>query len=206
MSYKRVIRAEDATPLARLEDYLQTQPSHQPARSATPGQTDPSQEASYAEGYEAGFRQGLQTVLANEQSRIAAFEADLRALTQRVESAVELWFQKAEQSLIRLAKEAARRIVCEEIQLRPEVIETIVRDALRHAGETTKVRVRVNPFDLPTLEQKKEELLAACANIQGIEIVGDESLSRGSTIVETEGGLIDATVESKVDALLGEAA
>lgn len=206
MSYRRVIRAEEAVSLARLEDYLKDQGTRSPSRGASPHAAPNQETASYAEGYEAGFRQGLQTVLANEQARIAAFEADLRALTRRIESAVELWFQKAEQSLTRVAKEAARRIVCEEIHLHPEVIEAIVRDALRHAGEATKVRVRVNPFDLPTLEQKRDDLLAACANLQGIEIVGDEGLSRGSTIVETEGGLIDATVESKLDALLGEAA
>lgn len=160
----------------------------------------------YAEGYEAGFRQGLQTVLTNEQARIAAFDSELRALVQRVEQALELWFQKAEDGLARLAREVAKKVVTSEIEARPELITPIVREALGYAKDATSVRIRVNPFDLPTLEEKRNELLAACAGIQGIEIVGDDALSRGSTMIETDGGVIDATVETKLDHIFREEA
>lgn len=204
LSSKRVYKQGESVSFANLEEFLKQAPgapSRRPAGEMHPRTSSHLHESSYAEGFEVGFQQGLQTVLANEQARIATFDAELRALVRRVEQALELWFQKAEDSLARLARAVARKVIATEIEARPELITPIVREALGYAKDSTSVRIRVNPFDLPTLEERRSELLAACAGIQGIEIVGDESLSRGSTIIETEGGVIDATVESKLDNL-----
>lgn len=200
MSSKRVYKRGEKIPTSTLEEFLRQHGAESCASSlAGPHGGQALHAGGYSEGYEAGFRQGLQTVLTNEQARLAAFDAELRALVRRVEQAVELWFQKAEVGLARLAREVAKKVITAEIESRPELITPIVREALGYAKDATNVRVRVNPFDLPTLQEKRNELLAACATIQGIEIVGDEALSRGSTIIETDSGVIDATVETKLD-------
>lgn len=200
MSSKRVYKRGEDVPTFGLEEFLRQHGAESCASS--PAGSDGGEAlhvGAYAEGYEAGFRQGLQTVLTNEQARLAAFDAELRALVRRVEQAFELWFQKAEDGLARVAREVAKKVITAEIEAHPDIIATIVKEALGYAKDATSVRIRVNPFDLPALEEKRNELLAACASIQGIEIVGDEALSRGSTIIETEGGVIDATVETKLD-------
>lgn len=206
MSSKRVYKRGEEVPTFSLEEFLR---QHGGESASAPTGTHGGHAVhtgGYAEGYEAGFRQGLQTVLTNEQARIAAFDSELRALIRRVEQALELWFQKAEDGLARLAREVAKKVITTEIEARPELIAPIVKEALGHARDATNVRIRVNPFDLAALEEKKSELLAACASIQGVEIVGDDALSRGSTIIETEGGVIDATVETKLDQIFREEA
>ena len=207
MSSKRVYKQGDRVHAFSFEEFLkQHGATGRPVAGSETlgGQT--MHRGGYSEGYEAGFRQGLQTVLSNEQARIAAFESELRALVQRIEQGLELWFQKAEDGLARLAREVAKKVITSEIEARPELITPIVREALGYAKDATTVRIRVNPFDLPMLEEKKNELLAACAGVQNIEIVGDDVLSRGSTMIETDGGVIDATVETKLDQFFREEA
>jgi len=54
--------------------------------------------------------------------------------------------------------------------------------------------------------ERKELLMQACHSVHEIEFVGDETLSPGSTIIESESGVVDASVESKLRLLLPEEA
>lgn len=156
----------------------------------------------YAKGYEAGFQIGWQEAYRQQQERISAFQRDLQALITRIESAMSLWYQKAEYGLATLARELSEKIIHEELQLNPEKIRTIVREALRTASSGLSARIRVNPYDLPALNANPEDILSASAGIRQLEIVGDETLSRGSTIIECDNGIIDATVQAKLSNLL----
>ncbi len=156
----------------------------------------------FAKGYESGFQQGWQNAVQQQQENRNALRKDLQAMIQRIESAMSLWYQKAEHGLITLAREIAEKIILEEIQLNPQKIRTIAKDALRNVSAGTSVRIRVNPFDLPALRANREDLLASSAGIQQLEIVGDETLSRGSVLIECDNGIIDATVQAKLDNLL----
>ncbi|MBL1148621.1 MAG: hypothetical protein AKCLJLPJ_00499 [Fimbriimonadales bacterium] len=163
-------------------------------------------EEAYAAGYAAGFPHGVQQALEREGQRLADFDHQLRDLIGRIESAVSLWYQKAELSLADLGLEIAKRIVNEELTVRPTAILTIVRDALGHVEHSASVKIRLNPFDLHTLEEHRDELHTLAGGISNLELVGDEQLSRGSVIVESQFGTVDATVETKLDQLRNEAA
>jgi flagellar biosynthesis/type III secretory pathway protein FliH len=155
----------------------------------------------YARGYESGFQQGWQNAVQQQQEKWDSFRKDLQALIARIESAMALWYQKAEHGLTTLARDIAEKIIQEELQLNPQKIRSIVKDALRNVSSGFSARIRVNPFDLPALHAHREDLLASSAGIQQLEIVGDETLSRGSVLIECDHGIIDATVQAKLNNL-----
>ncbi|MCH8273671.1 MAG: hypothetical protein IH851_02670 [Armatimonadetes bacterium] len=161
----------------------------------------------FVDGYETGLRQGAEETKAQNRERLDRFSADLRAVVDRIERAMDLWYQKAEHGLSVLSADIAKKIVSRELETRPDAVLEIVREAVGRVRNAVSARVRVNPFDLPALEERKEDVCASAGSVSEIEMVGDDTLSRGSVIIESESGVVDATVESKLDHIIeGEAA
>jgi flagellar assembly protein FliH len=82
-----------------------------------------------------------------------------------------------------------------------------VRNALRRVVDTGKVRVRVNAEDLETVRASREELATLIDGIENLEIISDRRVGAGGAVVETEGGTIDARIEtqlSEIATLLNE--
>ncbi len=160
----------------------------------------------FSEGYQAGFAKGIADSQEQNQLRLDLFSKELSSLIDRIESAMNLWFQKAETELSSLAADIAVRVVAEELAIRPSAILAIAREALLEVTESSTVHIRVNPFDLHTLEDNKESLINASSSVRNFTIAGDESLTRGSVVIEGENGIVHATVESQVESILREAA
>jgi flagellar assembly protein FliH len=161
-------------------------------------------EEAFATGYEAGFASGAADAREFESARLNQFGDELRAVVQRIEAAMELWYLRAEEGLSGVAQAVACRIVGEEIELRGSVVLAIVRDALSRADRAPKAFVRVNPLDLPLIEENQPAVVSAARAIPEIQFVGDDSLPRGSVIIETESGVVDATAATKANRLLSE--
>lgn len=86
-----------------------------------------------------------------------------------------------------------------------ESIVEITKQALQEVRHGTEVRVRVSPIDSSVLESRKAEILEAVSNIRQLIIVPDLKIVSGCE-VDTDGGVIDARVESYLARLEEEAA
>lgn len=205
---KRIILNEEAAGLSGFATQLPNAAEAPGTKHRRGHSTDARREASFKEGYSAGyaggFEVGMNEAKQEEQRRTELFVAEISAAVARMESAMDLWYQKAEHGLAVLAKEIASKIICEELQTRPEVILNVVRDALGRVSNSTHARVRLNPFDLPTINHQKDALLQACQSIHEIDLVADDTLSIGSTVIESDSGVIDARVESKLTEIVSE--
>jgi len=206
---KRILPRESNSKFSKLEEQLPeipknscTQEKEMPlplaSSHAIPAE---SYREGFAKGYEAGFREGFQTAKEHETERLKRFEKDLETFIARIEHALELWYEKAESGLAQYASEIAKKILAEELTLRPEAIVSLAREAIKRVRNSSTVRIRVNPFDLSTLEERKEELFRIVAGVRGIELAGDETLERGSVILETENGILDARIETQLENL-----
>ena len=146
----------------------------------------------FAAGYEAGFKQGLEDARAQEAAILDSFRHELAAVVDRIEKAMLLWYDKAEHGLAELSVDIARRIVGE---------------AMAFVEMANRAIIRVNASDLPLIEERRAEVIAAGQSVHEVQFVGDDSLPRGSVVIETEEGVIDASVDSKAQRIFrGEAA
>lgn len=210
MFKKRILRRESCSQFSKLEEQLPEIPKLSSAKeketplpliSSTHTIAIESYQEGFAKGYDAGFREGFHKAQEHELERLKRLESDLEILFARIEHAMELWYEKAELGLARYASDIAKKILAEELTLRPEAIVSLAREAIKRVQNTTSVRIRVNPFDLHTLNERKEEILRVAAGVRGIEIAGDETLERGSVIIETENGILDARIEAQLENL-----
>lgn len=118
-----------------------------------------------------------------------AAKAEVAAALLAVEQARARALREAEASILEIALAAARRIVAEELELHPERIRAIVRDATERVRRARRARVRVHPSD------------AAHLAFSDVELVEDASIERGGCIVESELGEVDARLEVRIAAI-----
>ncbi|NGO37890.1 hypothetical protein G4L39_00525 [Limisphaera ngatamarikiensis] len=149
---------------------------------------------------EEGRREGeraLSEQLIRQRNELAEMQ---RGVLDALRRAVPEVLRQAESMLIPLALEAARRIVA-EVPIDAALVERVVREALRQAGDTAEVTVRLHPEDLALLRQHGSSLLEGSAGSAPLRFVASEEVGRGGCVVQTRFGLIDARRETKLEQL-----
>jgi flagellar assembly protein FliH/type III secretion protein L len=99
---------------------------------------------------------------------------------------------------VELARAMAERLIGEAITLDPAKIVSMCRQTLASARQARNVVVRANPADAETLRARLPSLgLEPTA----IEIHADETRTRGSLLLETDLGILDADLTIQLDRL-----
>ena len=155
--------------------------------------------------------EGYATGLNNARSEIAEelgakFEERCEALHESVVCMVnaiidernKMWMA-IEGEVTSLALEIARKIVKTEVAQNTEVIEAVVKDALRRVTDRGNIRIVVNPDDLQNIRGAREDLLQAIDGIDHLVIDADRRVGRGGCMIETTAGSIDAKLETQLE-------
>jgi flagellar assembly protein FliH len=101
--------------------------------------------------------------------------------------------------MVRLALEIAEKIVYHTVAALPEVVASVLQHARQEVTDARHIRIRLNPADYELLAEIRPDLLAF-GNDSGraIEVITDEDLSRGGCRLETEMGVVDATIPTQI--------
>ncbi|MCB1081022.1 MAG: HrpE/YscL family type III secretion apparatus protein [Chlamydiia bacterium] len=135
---------------------------------------------------EAGFNQGLTEFnkqILHYQERIKQMEHDLQKM------------------ILPLALKAAKKIVGRELESKPETIVDIVRQTLKPVTQSHHIRIFVSKQDKDALEKQKKELKTILEHVQTFVIEEREDVTPGGCIIETEAGIINASLENQWRAL-----
>ena len=100
-----------------------------------------------------------------------------------------------------LALKAAKKIVGTELQSHPETIVEIVRQNLKAVTQAHHIKIYVNRKDYEFLEKKKKEIKKILDHVQTFTVEEREDVSSGGCIIETEAGIINASLENQWRAL-----
>lgn len=168
-------------------------------------QREEIREAARLEGYEDGFRRGLEegAVKAHleAEARYAEEIARFAARLAEHEQAFEGFIAECEDRLAILAIVLAERLLRRELEHSRESAFDIARDVISEVRGSATIRVRLNPLDSALIEARAAELVEACSGLRNIEVVVDPSIGAGC-VVETDSGLIDARIESALERLI----
>ena len=135
---------------------------------------------------EAGFNEGLTQF--NEQ--ILHFQQKMKQIEHDLQNLV-----------LPLALKAAKKIVGTELQSHPETIVEIVRQNLKAVTQAHHIKIYVNRKDYEFLEKKKKEIKKILDHVQTFTVEEREDVSSGGCIIETEAGIINASLENQWRAL-----
>lgn len=135
---------------------------------------------------EKGFEEGLEKF--NEQ--ILYMDSQLKAIQHNLQ-----------QMVLPIALKAAKRIVGKELDTFPETIVDIVIQAIAPIAESHRVTIFVNKQDKEILDKNKPKLKEILQQAEILNIQEKSDISPGGCIIQTEGGMINATIENQWRAL-----
>jgi flagellar assembly protein FliH len=182
-------------------------------------QVEQLKEKGYDDGYMAGYENGVQVgkaegrkaglILAQHQAeterRVEAtrFMADWETLREEFEQAVISWFETSEEIISEMGMEVVKRILAAELEINKQFALEIAKDVLQHVTHAKRARILINPADFALFESHRDELMLQSREIEGIEIVQDNTIHSG-IVVETDAGIIDATVKTRLELIDNE--
>jgi type III secretion protein L len=135
---------------------------------------------------EAGFAEGLSQF--NEH--LIHFDKQLRL--------IKMDLQK---QILPLALKAAKKIVGEQLTLHPETIVEIVIQTLAPVVQNHRFSIYVNKADKEILEANKSKIKDILEQVQVLTIHERSDIAPGGCIIETESGIINATLDNQWRAL-----
>lgn len=138
------------------------------------------------EAKQAGFQEGLESF----NVHILHMDQELKKLRHTLQ-----------QMVLPLALKAAKKIVGRELETFPETIVDIVLQAMAPITESRKVIIYVNKADKEHLEKEKNRIKEILPQIETLSIQEKNDISPGGCIIQTESGMINATIENQWKAL-----
>ncbi len=139
-----------------------------------------------SEAYEKGFNEGLEKF----NTHLIHFDKELQHLRLELQ-----------RQILPLALKAARKIVGEQLALKPDAIVEIVLQALSPVIQNHRFTIYVNKADKEVLEANRIRLRDVLAHVQHLVIHERADVTAGGCVIETESGIINASIENQWRAL-----
>lgn len=145
-------------------------------------------EAAYEKRLEEGYQAGLEKGKAEIAEKMVDYMSQSAA-----------YFSKVEGVLVDVVMKAARRVLGEFDQ--QDLVERVVKRALEATRNEGHVTVRVAPALSDHLQSRISVILEDFPKIEFLEVVPDERIPEGGCILETEVGIVDASLETQLKAI-----
>lgn len=159
-------------------------------------------EAIEKQAYEEGFALGRKEGLEAGQKEAAASLAHLEHIVQALAEPLQELGDEVEEELLALSVAMARQIIHREIQLNPQQIIGVVREAMSALPSAARnVRLYLHPEDAALV---RETYAGPEEEERPWKIIDDLVLTRGGCRIESDNSRIDASVEKRLNAVLAE--
>lgn len=156
------------------------------------------------EAYNEGLRRGEEAGRAAFDARVAGIAELLEQVAEELRATRTAFLDALEPQVVALAALAARRTLQRELATDPTLISQTIRRALARLADRQQVTVRVHPDDAAVMRDERAELLDSFPGIEAFHLVIDESLARGSCVVDSTTMQADARLDALLDDILAE--
>jgi flagellar assembly protein FliH len=101
--------------------------------------------------------------------------------------------------MVRLALEIAAKVIGQAVEEDPLIAASILERAKREVADARQVRIWLHPADHKVLSELRPDLVkTGHEGGRTIEVLASEEISRGGCRLETEMGLVDATIPTQL--------
>jgi len=158
--------------------------------------------------YKQGFNDGLEKERADRDDYIDKHFSDrikvIESLLTEAKKKKENAFRGLEKNIINLAIRISEKIIHKSIEADPGIVETVVSEAMQRMINSEIVILKVSTGDYQLINSKYDKWFGIAGNVKEFRIEIDKRLSSGDCLIETEGGIIDALISSRLDVLTEE--
>lgn len=151
-------------------------------------EADSIREAALKEGYQAGLQQA--------KSDLQEFR---ESLTQFMNAPNDVYGYIAP-DILEISVDIAKKIIKKEIEEDPQVLFNTIADVLKTLSkDESKITLQVNPSEANALKQAVPEILDTAGLNAKVIVLPDEEVSEGGCLITTDNGVVDATIETRID-------
>ncbi len=144
--------------------------------------------------HQQGFQEGQAAARREAAAQIEAMTLQVARTVEELGGLRQRFRHEAEEDVIALAIAIARRILHRELTVAPEALLGLLKAALEKIELREVHRVRVSRADAPMVAQHLEKMGLP----RPIEVIADPGLPRGSAILVSSRGALDASVETQL--------
>jgi type III secretion protein L len=179
----QVVRAAE---LAVLRDAQQAVADARAQADAIVAQAGAAFEAEKQRGYQEGL----------EEARLQQAEQMIENVSRTID-----YFSKVEGRMVDLVMQAVQKIIGDFDDSERVVIT--VKNVLSVVRNQKQMTLRLNPQQVDLVKARVDELLAAYPGVGYLDILPDSRLKPDACILESEIGLVEASMEGQIAALRG---
>ncbi len=147
-----------------------------------------------AEGFEAGFLEGQESLLQKE-AEIGIKEKDLIARQNELEIGYQNKVLELEPFFTELTMSLIEKITGIVVENKKDVILYLIKNGMEDAGQNQHFFIHVSSEDLPVVKQAKESIEEELLDGAVIDIVEDVALTANQCIIETNTKMIDSSLD-----------
>lgn len=145
-------------------------------------------QSAYQEGFNAGLQQA-QADLENFRNTLGAFVG-----------AEDRVFQEIAPNILSIAIDIAQKIIKTEVKADPQIVLNTVLDVLKTLSKNEpKITIRVNPVQVQYIKDTLPEEIRLMGMETKLSVLSDEGITEGGCIVQTNNGMVDASIEAQLD-------
>lgn len=156
------------------------------------------QEGAYQEAFALGEAEGRKAGLEEKKKEIAETLKKLEATVQQIVDLMPEQFVIAESTIVDVIFHLAKELALEQISENPQRLMPILREVSASLQSDQKVSVHLSPEDINSLDAVLNSLNLDNDFKNKNKIVSDEKITKGGCLVETNHGVIDATLELRI--------
>jgi flagellar biosynthesis/type III secretory pathway protein FliH len=164
-----------------------------PAGATPVDEIQQAAEAAYADGVIAGRDAATRELVGDGEAFVKALDELKRFRAGLME--------RYQGELLALALGIARKVVQRELAEHPEHWLGMIREAVRHALDREKIRIRVGPILHKFLVDQLSTLRPMLEDVKEMELVEDASLAENGCILESQFGDLDLGIDSQIGAI-----
>lgn len=162
------------------------------------------QQDAYQQAYDLGIEEGHKKAY---DEKIAGLETEINGfveLSQNLNNIKQELIHQNEAHIVRLIYDVACRIAFDHIQENQESVIQVIKKAIEKAQAEENITILVSNQQIQLLEKLKLEANKDTEFLKNVKLEASDQISVGSCIVETNYGIIDASVEQRVIKLWSE--
>ena len=177
----RVMKAEDYTTFLEAEQIINT------AKKQAQQIVEQAKEA-YKQEKLRGYQDGL------DESKVDQAEQMLKVVSRTIS-----YLSDVEQTMADILLSGVKKIIGEFDQ--EQLAVSLVRNALQHVRNEKQVSIRIPPSQYNMVKARLNDILADYKGVGFVDLVADQRLSTGDCIMESDIGVVDASVDVQLRAL-----
>lgn len=151
-------------------------------------EADSIKESAAKEGYRAGLEQAE-----NDICLLRAKIADFVCAKKEV-------FEYIAPDILEISVDIARKIIKKEVEQNPQVILDSIVEVMRTISkDESRITVKLNPLQVDLVRTELPEYISSMGIEAKINVVGDDSIAEGGCILNTNNGIVDASLDTQLE-------